>query len=741
MNIAAIFKSEKDGKFGTIKGVYIPNVLQMIGVILFMRLGWILGHVGIFTMSIIITLSSILILLTSLSMTAIVSNMKMKGGGAYYIISRSLGIEFGSAIGVLQCVSQICSVVLCVTGFCLSINEIFPHLPLSVLKATTLTILILISYLSTNLAMKTQTLIFISLFTGISVIFWGWSEVPASLPLLPSNNSMTFWMAFSMFFPATTGIESGMSLSGDLRNPSRSLPLGTIASVLTVYALYLSIALFISNHASPGYLRAYPFLLYYMNQFSSLVLLGVWAATLSSALGAIIGGPRVIQAIAKDGVLPNFLAKGHGITQEPRTATLFLFAVAMIFMMFTNINQIIPIMTMACLISYTLINFIAFMEILIKNPSWRPSIAIPSLIPLTGALGCFIAMFLINAIAAFIAFLLVIILCIWTTNRKITGNWDDIRYSIYSFFIHKGTVKLSNLEKSAKNWRPHILAIFDSSQIRKNLAFFVHAINQEKGFLTFGASVHQHQENLASELKSVLNAYHIPSHIHINVFDNPILAADQMIKNYGFGKLKPNTIFFSIPSNFDSHELARLLLNIHAQKKNIVLLKDDPEKDFIYSRSNQNKQINLWWRGKYPGNFEFSLSLAFLLQQSKLWPSAKIHIKLMTKNEKEKIEAINRFESYCTALRIKNLKFVPHLSEENDFFPLLLKESANADLTFLGLKPPEETTTIEEYSEYFVKVLERTQSLNNIAYTLGGEQIEFRKVFLTNHEEVYTQAT
>src|SRR5690606_1983755 len=100
-----LFRSQTDGKFGTIKGVYIPNVLQMIGVILFMRLGWILGHVGMFTMGSVITLSSTLILLTSLSMTMIVTNMKMKGGGSYYLISRSLGIEFGSAIGVLQCIS------------------------------------------------------------------------------------------------------------------------------------------------------------------------------------------------------------------------------------------------------------------------------------------------------------------------------------------------------------------------------------------------------------------------------------------------------------------------------------------------------------------------------------------------------------------------------------------------------------------------------------------------------------
>lgn len=729
--LSYFFKPEADGKFGTIKGVYIPNVLQMIGVILFLRLGWILGHVGMFKMGFIIALSSSLILLTGFSMTAIVSNMKVGGGGAYYLISRSLGIEFGSAIGVLQCIAQLCSIALCVTGFSLSIFELFPAIPLPFLKAVTLTVLVLISYFSTDFALKTQMLIFIVLSIAISSIFWGWIGVPSSLPLLPSNESMTFWVAFSMFFPATTGMESGMSMSGDLRKPSRSLPLGTIGSVLTVFCLYFGISLFLSSHASLEYLRAYPFLFYYTNQFKFLILLGVWTATLSSALGAILGGPRVIQAIAKDGILPDFLAKGHGTTNQPRIATLAVFALGMVLTVFANIDQIIPIMTMVCLVSYGLINLIAFIESFMKNPSWRPSFRIPVFFPLVGTLGCFAAMFLINPGATFIVSLLVTALCFWTSSRKITTNWDDLRYSIYSYFVHKGTVNLSHLEKNAKNWRPHILAIFDKPGVRKNLAFFAHAINQERSFLTFGAIAAEYQPNLAPALKLDLDAFRIPSHVHVNTFKEPIIAADQMIKNYGFGRLKPNTIFFPIPSEFKCLDFVRLLVDTHSRKKNIVLLKDDIQKDYIYADPlKKKKQINLWWRGKYPGNFEFSLALAFLLQQSKLWPLSKINIKMIAKNEKEQTELFRRFEKYRPRLRINNLEFSPILHPEGDFLSNFREESQDADLTFLGLKHPNESTSIEEYSDYYLKLLESTEGVNNIAYVLSGEQVQFRKIFL-----------
>lgn len=729
--IASFFKPKGEGKIGTLKGVYIPNVLQMIGVILFMRLGWILGHVGMFTMGCVIALSSTLILVTSLSMTSIVSNMKMKGGGSYYLISRSLGVEFGGAIGVLQCISQLCSIALCVTGFSLSLNEIFPSLSLPLLKAVTIATLALISYLSTNLALRTQILIFFLLFTGISAIFWGWKGIPADLPLLNPTTTLTFWSAFAMFFPATTGIESGMSMSGDLKNPSRSLPIGTIASVITVFFLYFAISLFLSQNAGAEHLRSYPFLLYYTNFYSPLILMGVWAATLSSAMGAILGGPRVMQAIARDGILPSFLAKGHGPLKQPRTATLVVLGLGMLLVLFTEINQIIPIMTMVCLVSYSLINFIAFMESFIKNPSWRPTFKIPTLLPLLGSLGCFATMFLINSGAAFTVFLLVIALCFWTASRKVTTQWDDIRYSIYSYFIHKGTVKLSNLEKKAKNWRPHILALFDTPSIKKNLAFFAHAINQEKGFLTFGASIQEADTNLASSLKTDLRGFHIPSHLHINALDKPILAADQMIRNYGFGHLKPNTVFFSLPSQFATRDFVRLLLDTHAQKKNIVLLKDDPQKDYIFAdATKQKKQIDLWWRGKYPGNFEFSLALAFLLQQSKLWPAAKIHIKMLVREEEQKKELFTQFEKYRSRLRIKNLEFSPLFDPEGNFFANLTRESQHHDLTFLGLKKPNEETSLEEYEDYYLKLLENTKGVHNIAYVLSGEQVRFRRIFL-----------
>lgn len=728
-------RSGSDGKFGTIKGVLIPNILQMIGVILFMRLGWVLGHVGLMEMGVIITISASLLLVTGISLAAIVSNMKMGAGGAYYLISRALGIEFGSAIGLLILISQLCSIALCVTGFSLSLQEFFPDVPILFFKVGTLTTLFVISYISTDLALKTQIFIFIALVASIGAIFFG--SCPPPETLLPTEDALakvTFWMGFSIFFPAMTGVECGLSMSGDLRNPARSLPRGTLWAIGIVYAIYMALAVFLSYQVPADLLKSYPFIMYHISKVGYLIAIGIWAATLSSTLGSILGGPRNLQAVAKDGILPRFLSKGYGPTNQPRVASITIFILGMILTLATDINQIIPMLTMSCLVSYGLINFIAFFESFIKNPSWRPTIKIHWSIPLIGSIGCFLTMCMINSGATFVVLCLVSVLCFATSKRKLIGNWDDLRHGMFTYLVHKATVKLSNMKKSAKSWRPHILTIFDSATVNKNLAFFSHALNQEKGFLTFGTSVPSEDllETSYQDLKNDLNGYKIPSHIHANLSPHSAEGAKQIIQNYGFGLLKPNTVILPVSDKFESDGFIQMLLDTHKQEKNIVLLKDDPQKDYLFNDSSRkNKQINLWWRGKYPGNFELCLAMAYLLQQSKLWPRSKICIKIITKDEEERAKSAEQFDRYQLKLRIQNLFFESLIDDtEEKFFPNLLANSKDADLTFLGLKKPVEGVTVEEYKEYYHRLLENTAGLNNVAYVLCGEKVNFRKIFI-----------
>ncbi len=729
--LKSLIRPNKDHKLGTVKGVFIPNILQMIGVILFMRLGWVLGHVGTPSMLLIISLASSILIVTSFSLSSIVSNMKVGSGGAYFIISRVLGVEFGSAIGILLCISQHASIALCVSGFSLSLQEFFPAISIHLIEAATLTFLIVISYISTELAVKAQGLIFLALFISIGSIFFGGSQyVPSTLlPLDTPLTTLTFWMGFAMFFPAATGIEAGMSMSGDLRNPNRSLPIGTILSVLVAFLLYSSIAFFLSREISPEMLRSHPFILFHAAKIKPLIMLGVWGATLSSALGSVLGAPRVIQALAKDGVLFSRLSKGHGKSNQPRIAILLVYGLALALTLGTNINQIIPLMTMICLVSYGLINFVAFFEGFIKNPSWRPSLNTPWPLSLLGSIGCFTAMFLINPIASLIVIALTIALCLWTSHRKIDGRWDDIRYALFSFLVHKGAAKLSTLKPNAKSWRPNILTVFQDKILPPNLALFSHALDHGKGFLTFGTAISENDNHITDDLfKKQLSDLKIPSFFHVNHSDSNTSSLLQQIKNYGFGPLVPNTVI--LPLSTGPASIIKVLNDTSRVKKNILVLKSDEGNPRLYSEPYVTpKKINLWWRGGNQNNFELCLALSYSLRGSPIWSGVEIHIKSLLKDEESKLQLTNIFERYKRKLRIKKLFFEPVLSDSEDFFANLESTSKDADFTFLGLRMRNEGESSEDYEKYLSTFIQSTKPIPNLAYVLAGEDLSFEKIF------------
>jgi len=720
-------KKNKEPGLGAITGVFLPNILQMVGVILFMRLSWIVGHVGIWKMGTIITLSSTLLLITSLSITSIVTNMKMGSGGTYYIISRSLGVEFGSAIGILLCISQITSIALCSSGFSLSLHEFLPQIPLKILEFGTISFLLLLSYFSTNAAIKAQLFIFLILGVSIGSVFFGGAHyIPDTIQPIASQPSLTFWLGFAMFFPATTGIEAGMSLSGDLRKPSRSLPLGTIASVITAYLLYLSMAIFFSKNVSPELLRSHPLIIEHLSKYGFLVILGIWGATLSSALGGMLGAPRILQTVAADKVLPKFLAKGYGPTNQPRAATLIVFAFAACMTLFADINQLIPILTMACLISYGLQNFLAFFEESIQNPSWRPAFRTPWPVSLVGTVACFVAMVMINPGFSFLVIGMVILMCLWFSRRKARGNWNDLRHSLFSFVAHKAIEKLSFLETNPKSWRPHILAVLNPEITQDNFIEYANDINQKKGFLTFCSSIDPSKTTVIEQERVLRRKVKQPhGFVHPYSFNNPVFELHHIVKNYGIGPLKPNTVLLSYEQIYSKKaDTAGLLLETYRQNKNTIILK------ILTEDKKPIRQVNLWWGGQEKGNFELSLALSRIMQSGARWRKSKIKLKIIVKDEKEKEAALKQFLKYKEKIRINDLEFFPIVDPEGRFFLNFLKHSQDADITYLGLRRPELLESPAEYSKYCNNIFEKTKEVSNIAFVLTGEQMKFEKIFI-----------
>ncbi|MBF5059560.1 hypothetical protein [Candidatus Neptunochlamydia vexilliferae] len=702
---------------GTFSGVYLPSVLQMLGVILFMRLGWITGHIGLSKMTVIILMASSILFLTGLSMTSIVTNMKVGSGGSYYIISRSLGMEFGSAIGILLTVAQLTTIAVCVTGFAVSLQELMPGISLPLLKGLTLLALGMVAMLPVDFALKTQGVIFCIVMTAIVSVFLGSSSlIPETITPLASFETISFWTAFALFFPATTGIESGMAMSGDLKSPSRSLAIGTLGAVVTAYLAYASLAFFLSKEISSDLLRSHPMIIYYTSKIPVLFILGVWGATLSSALGSLITSPRTLQALSKDRILPSLLGK------TPRAAGILITFLATAMTLLTDMNHLLPILSMVCLMTYGLLNFVAFFETLLKNPSWRPLFKTPLLASFIGTIACLVSMFMINAGWSFIVLLAVAALCFWTAKRNLKGNWDDIRYSIFSFFASTATNKLVHIKKNPRSWRPNILAIVDPELHHQGVIHFAHALNQSKGFLTYGTTLSDPEKITITQttFEEYFREKEIPCFFHINAHQKKVLGTHNIVQNYGLGPLQPNTIILEPPKE-GKESFCDLIRASYELQKNIIILRGQ--------NLEKGKQIDLWWGGHVHANFELSLALSHILQSGKLWEEAAITIKTLVKNEAAKIHMSKLFEKYHAALRFKNLSFKSYIDETTDFHSHISNYSTDADLTFLGLRAPLLHESLEDYTQYYETLIEKTKGIPNIAYTLAGEELNFQRIF------------
>ena len=114
------------GTLGTFAGVFTPSILTILGIILFLRLGYVVGNAGLGLTLVILLLANGISVLTSVSLSAISTNLKVKGGGDYYLISRTLGLEFGGAIGIVVFLAQAVSIAFYCLGFGEALAALLP---------------------------------------------------------------------------------------------------------------------------------------------------------------------------------------------------------------------------------------------------------------------------------------------------------------------------------------------------------------------------------------------------------------------------------------------------------------------------------------------------------------------------------------------------------------------------------------------------------------------------------------
>jgi len=642
-------------RFGTFSGVFLPNILTIFGVILFYREGWLVGNTGLLGAVLIILIANLITIATALSLSAIVTNIKVKGGGAYYLVSRSLGPEIGGAIGISLFFAQTFSISFYIIGFtkALAFLPPFQGISLPLLNMTTLLFLTLLSIFSAEAAIKAQYFIFLLVMGAIFSFIFGNLNFTHSPELFGPFSDGGFWKSFAIFFPAATGIFAGLSLSGDLKEPDRSLPKGTLLAIGFTLVVYLMIAAVFSFSFKQEVLLSSDTLMQDSALVPVLVLLGIFAATISSAIGVLLGAPRTLQALARDGIVPGFLGKGSGPADEPRVAMVLSVLLSSTLLYGGGIDFVSQLLTMFFLASYGIVNFIAAIEVVIGNPAFRPKFRVHWLISLCGASGSFMIMFMIDQLATVIALVIIISIYFFYTRKNLRKNWGDIRKGFWATVIEIGLSNYHKYEQHPRNFRPYIAILENEKTSRAPLVEFasllsgktgiVSAYVFQKGSLSQAELAEQELAGFKQYLQEKCTGFVSPEVVSIAKDKNAHLTA---LQADGIGDFKSNTIvsdFYIDNRSLEEH--FRYLSEYLALGKNIILLKKRPEGHVFDDR------VDIWLSG-FKANISILLLIPFLLSRNPDWATARLCLRMVVSTLQLKEQAEKNINAILGHARI-----------------------------------------------------------------------------------------
>ncbi|MCO4745872.1 MAG: Na-K-Cl cotransporter, partial [Proteobacteria bacterium] len=374
-------------KFGTFTGVFTPTLLTILGVIMYVRIGWVVGNAGVAGAMAIMGLGLLITACTGLSLSSIATNTRIGAGGPYAIMNRSLGLEVGGAIGIPLYLTRPLGVAMYVFGFREGVQWVVPGAPALVTDFIIFGLLFALAYKSADLAFKAQYVIMGVIALSLVSIFASPAAVGASssvpwigeYPGAPERGfeGTNFWGVFAVFFPATTGILAGANMSGDLKDPRRAIPVGTLAAIAVSAVVYFLVAIWVSRLGTAEELASNYNVLIDKAWSPGLVLAGLLGATASSALAGLVGGPRILMAMGENRIVPFSKQMAETSDGEPRNAMMVTGVLTVLCIMVRDLNAIAPLVTMFFLITYCMINVVVLFEDGLGLVSYRPTLRVP----------------------------------------------------------------------------------------------------------------------------------------------------------------------------------------------------------------------------------------------------------------------------------------------------------------------------------------------------------------------------
>lgn len=679
----------KSNKFGTFGGVFVPSILTILGVIMYLRLPKVVGEGGLLMTLGIILAAHVISITTGLSIASIATDKKVGAGGPYYIVSRSLGLPIGGTLGMALFVGLSFSVSLYLIGFSESLlpqlgfegtaHEIRICGTLSLLGVAGITLA------STSLAIKAQYVILSLIGLSLLSVFLGsGAEVPATPHLNPAEGGGDFGTLFGIFFPAVTGFTAGVNMSGDLKDPKRSIPVGTMAAIGVGLVVYIGLSIFVAYRVPASEMRDNTRILEHIAWIGPAVTAGIWGATLSSAMGSVLGAPRILQALAVDRVMPRFFAKGAGSTNEPRRALVLAALIAESGILIGQLDVIARIVSIFFIAMYGFLNLSCAIESW-AGTDFRPSFRIPRMVSVIGGATCLLIMIELDKAATAGAVVLFAAAFLILKRRELALESGDAWRGVWFSLVRSNLLRLTRSEPAESDFRPNMIGFSrHASPSRPHLVSFGTSLVRNGGVLTDFEICRPKEVDEVREERARDEAM-LPA----GVFHRLLPAAEpygeirSRIQYYGFAGLEPNTLLLAWSEHRDNLVGLTDLFEAAAERDlSAMVLAPNTARE---PGPSPGRQIDLWWSPER-GNFTFSLALVRRLIAGDPWKLAKVRF-LLINDRPTRTDALKQVvRRRCLEARIEAaVKVLNNTIGDRPYEDWVRKESAEADLVVLGL--------------------------------------------------------
>ncbi len=527
------------------------------------------------------------------------------------------------------------------------------------------------------------------------------------MPLTPERIVSTvdrpdeFFLVFAICFPAFTGLTAGVGLSGDLRDSRRSIPAGTLAAVALGFVVYLLAALKLAVGATPDDLASDQLIMTRIAIWGPIIPIGLAAATLSSALGSILIAPRTLQAVAADGLLPSsginrWLSQTSERNGEPIHAVLVTSLLAVGFSMLGDIDFVAQVISMFFMVSYGAICLISTLEHFAAEPSYRPSFRSRWYLSLLGACCCVWLMFMMDAIYAVIAIL--VLAAIYRLVRNFSGEKHGLASLLRSAGVQltrrlQVTLQTTQSGDPEATWRPAAVCLSEDSFERTDAFEFMRWLAHRYGFATYihlivgylsRATRAEAQETLHRLIELVEFS---ESNVYVDTIVSPSYssAVAQLVQIPGISGQENNLILFEFPRD-DRDQAAKLLTHFPmavAAGFDVAILASSPRR-FGYQR-----QLHVWLTPDDFENANLMILLAYIISGHPSWARGEIKIFAISRAEDaEGLESGLRglLKEGRLPIAPSNVEVVT-LGEAESRRGAICRHSASADLTIVGLRP------------------------------------------------------